>query len=68
MKGGGMPDLPDTGWGGGEGEEESYMNGLTGFHFPDKTCFWVKTTLIKKKIKFSSYIRKFIMEQLQSHI
>ncbi len=25
------------------------------------------TTLIKKKIKFSSYIRKFRMEQLQSH-
>jgi hypothetical protein len=25
-------------------------------------------TLIKKKIKFSSYIRKFKMEQLQSHI
>jgi hypothetical protein len=24
--------------------------------------------LIKKKIKFSSYIRKFRMEQLQSHI
>jgi hypothetical protein len=26
------------------------------------------STLIKKKIKFSSYIRKFCMEQLQSHI
>ncbi len=25
-------------------------------------------TLIKKKIKFSSYIRKFRMEQLQSHV
>jgi hypothetical protein len=25
-------------------------------------------TLIKKKLKFSSYIRKFQMEQLQSHI
>jgi hypothetical protein len=25
-------------------------------------------TLIKKKIKFSSYLRKFRMEQLQSHI
>ncbi len=25
-------------------------------------------TLIKKKIKFSSYVRKFKMEQLQSHI
>jgi hypothetical protein len=25
-------------------------------------------TLIKKKIKFSSYIRKFRMEQLQSHM
>jgi hypothetical protein len=25
-------------------------------------------TLIKKKIKFSSYIRKFRVEQLQSHI
>ncbi len=33
--------------------------------------FWLKvveTTLIKKKIKFSSYIRKFRIEQLQSHI
>jgi hypothetical protein len=28
----------------------------------------VHTTLIKKKIKFSSYIRKFRVEQLQSHI
>jgi hypothetical protein len=27
-----------------------------------------KTTLIKEKIKFSSYIRKFRMEQLQSHM
>jgi len=27
-----------------------------------------KDTPIKKKIKFSSYIRKFRMEQLQSHI
>ncbi len=26
------------------------------------------TTLIKKKIKFSSYMRKFRVEQLQSHI
>jgi hypothetical protein len=26
------------------------------------------STLIKKKIKFSSYIRKFRVEQLQSHI
>jgi hypothetical protein len=26
------------------------------------------TTLIKKKIKFSSYIREFRAEQLQSHI
>jgi hypothetical protein len=25
-------------------------------------------TLIKKKIKLSPYIRKFILEQLQSHI
>jgi hypothetical protein len=25
-------------------------------------------TLIKKKIKFSSYLKKFRMEQLQSHI
>ncbi len=43
MKGGGMPDLPDTGW--GEGEEESYMNGLTGFPFSDKDCFWVNTNM-----------------------
>ncbi len=28
----------------------------------------VQRTLIKKKIKFSSYIRKFRVEQLQSHI
>jgi hypothetical protein len=28
----------------------------------------VRGTLIKNKIKFSSYIRKFRMEQLQSHI
>jgi hypothetical protein len=28
----------------------------------------VYSTLIKNKIKFSSYIRKFRMEQLQSHI
>jgi hypothetical protein len=27
-----------------------------------------KCTLIKKKFKFLSYIRKFRMEQLQSHI
>ncbi len=26
------------------------------------------STLIKKKIEFSSYLRKFRMEQLQSHI
>jgi hypothetical protein len=38
------------------------------------SCSWYcgfsgdKTALIKKKIKFSSYIRKFSMEQLQSHI
>jgi hypothetical protein len=30
-------------------------------------CVW-ESTLIKKKIKFSSYIGKFRMEQLQSHI
>jgi hypothetical protein len=43
-----------------------------------KTCGYVTNnvvfessmfvTLIKKKIKFSSYIRKFRMERLQSHI
>jgi hypothetical protein len=27
-----------------------------------------KDALIKKKIKFSSYVRKFRVEQLQSHI
>ncbi len=27
-----------------------------------------RRTLMKKKIKFSSYIRKFTMEQLQRHI
>ncbi len=39
------------------------------------TCYYSRfvwsgrlTTLIKKKIKFSSYIRKFRVEQLQSHI
>ncbi len=30
--------------------------------------FYERPTLIKKKIKFSSYIRKFRVEQLQSHI
>ncbi len=30
--------------------------------------FCLETTLINKKIKFSSYVRKFKMEQLQSHI
>ncbi len=29
---------------------------------------WTHYTLIKKKIKFSSYIMKFKMEQLKSHI
>ncbi len=29
---------------------------------------WAVSALIKKKIKFSSYIRKFRVEQLQSHI
>jgi hypothetical protein len=29
------------------------------------TCYLLEDTLIKKKIKFSSYIRKFKMEQLQ---
>jgi hypothetical protein len=35
-----------------------------------QACSFVKTdiALIKKKIKFSLYLRKFIMEQLQSHI
>jgi hypothetical protein len=33
-----------------------------------KSTLQPKTTLIKKKIKFSSYIRKFRVEQLQSHI
>ncbi len=32
-----------------------------------KQC-WISYTLIKKKIKFSSYIGKFRVEQLQSHI
>jgi hypothetical protein len=44
------------------------------------SCFWGQylsssikmylkiTTLIKKKIKFSSYVREFRMERLQSHI
>jgi hypothetical protein len=27
-----------------------------------------RITMIKKKIKFSSYVRKFRVEQLQSHI
>ncbi len=33
-------------------------------------CLWISgcPTLIEKKIKFSLYIRKFRMEQLQSHI
>ncbi len=39
--------------------------------YPTYACFptnLVLSTLIKKKVKFSSYIRKFRMEQLQSHI
>jgi hypothetical protein len=32
-----------------------------------KLELWKYCTLMKKKIKFSSYIRKFRMEQLQSH-
>ncbi len=30
--------------------------------------YWARATLIKKKTKISSYIRKFIWERLQSHI
>ncbi len=38
-------------------------------HFTMCTGFQVELrTLIKNKIKFSSYMRKFRMEQLQSHI
>jgi hypothetical protein len=38
---------------------------LVTFGFIVKKC---GATVIKKKIKFSSYIRKFRMEQSQSHI
>jgi hypothetical protein len=45
------------------GREELYMDQEDEF---EPVIFF--TTLIKKKIKFSSYIRKFRREQLQSHI
>ncbi len=34
----------------------------------NKLFLWSDVTLIKKKIKFSSYISQFKKEQLQSHI
>jgi hypothetical protein len=44
--------------------------GLSAFISPWQTALFTSLgpTLIKKKIKFSSYKRKFRMEQLQSHI
>jgi hypothetical protein len=45
----------------GEEEEENVGNTLDRY-------IELPGTPIKKKVKFSSYIRKFRMEQLQSHI
>jgi hypothetical protein len=44
-------------------KRESDLRGGTGF-----TGIQQQPTLIKKKIKFSSFIRKFRVKQLQSHI
>ncbi len=47
-----------------------YMFGPPPYVPPPSVPLWSLevSTLIKKKIKFSSYIRKFRVEQLQSHI
>ncbi len=37
-------------------------------NIPATTDYTVRDTLIKRKIQLSSYVRKFRMEQLQSHI
>jgi hypothetical protein len=37
-------------------------------YVPWNTVVTIQCTLIKKKIKFSSYIRKLTMEQLQNHM
>jgi hypothetical protein len=45
-----------------------FMSGFSLFHPLNFKVSIDGLSLIKKKIKFSSYIRKFRMEQLQSHI
>ncbi len=45
-------------------EDRQVKRGETGRLNVDK----LRGALIKKKMKFSSYIRKFRVEQLQSHI
>jgi hypothetical protein len=42
-----------------------YFDGALNVRYGPHICF---CALIKKKIKFSSFIRKLRMEQLQSHI
>jgi hypothetical protein len=44
-----------------------FLLGVAQVNLTDTRRYWAGTVL-KKKIKFSSYIRKFRMEQLQSHI
>jgi hypothetical protein len=48
--------------------ESIHRNRFIGIDFIDSEDSIPGSTLIKKKIKFSSYIRKFRVEQLQSHI
>ncbi len=49
-------------------DSKHYIFYKNSFSFSPKTSQSLYPTLIKKKIKFSSYIRKFRVEQLQSHI
>ncbi len=48
------------------GQVAREMGQLSGFE--SRHLSKMQNALIKKKIKFSSYIRKFRVEQLQSHI
>jgi hypothetical protein len=55
--------------GGGGQLQNTIDNELQGFPiYPRLPSFTKSLILIKKQIKFSSYIRKFRKEQLQSHI
>jgi hypothetical protein len=56
--GGGWPEAP--------GGEQAWLTTWL-MLLPDIKAIYIYT-LIKKKIKFSSYIRKLRVEQLQSHI